>query len=123
MKRTKLYFSDIEEDMAYTVEYLICEMKERNISELNVFIAEREIGVDHFFCKAIGKSGLKGEGCGKECDMYWPRNGKNGCCRHWGFCYIPGREFVLSINSKLNKVDAIEKEINYLKDSLKKRNK
>jgi hypothetical protein len=103
----KYYFSDLDEEMAYTKEYLINEMKERNLTELNVSLAEREIGVDYFFCKAVGEVGSKppeGEPCGKECENYEPRNGKSGCCRHWGFCYEPGKEFVLNINGKLKEV-------------------
>ncbi len=26
---------------------------------------------------------------------------KYGCCKHRGFCYEPGKEFILNINGKL----------------------
>jgi hypothetical protein len=107
MKRTKYYFSDIDEEMACTKEYLIDEMKEQNISELNVSLAEREVGVNYYFCKAVGEVGERGkdfEPCGKECETYEPRNGKSGCCKYRGFCYEPGKEFILNINGKLKEV-------------------
>jgi len=33
MKKQKLYFSDFDEERAYTLEYIIDEMKEREITE------------------------------------------------------------------------------------------
>lgn len=104
MKKEKLYFSSIIEDMAYTKEYLIDEMKERKLTAIEVNLAERELGTDYYFCKAVGEIGMKGkdyEPCGKECEMYEPRNEKSGCCKHRGFCYIPGKEFILTIDRKL----------------------
>lgn len=92
MKKKKLYFSDFDEEFANTIPVIIEEMKERGLSEINVSEAIRELGTDYFFCKAVGEVGMRGEAyepCGKECKLYEPRNGKSGCCKHRGFCYVP----------------------------------
>lgn len=49
--------------------------------------AKRITGDDYFFCRKNGEVGEVGQGCGKQCDDYAPRNGKNGRCRHSGYCY------------------------------------
>jgi len=105
MKKDKLYFSEeINEEMAYTKSYLIDEMRDRELTEIKVSEAIRELKTDYYYCKAIGEVGMRGkdyEPCGKECDLYEPRNGKSGCCRHRGFCYEPGKEFILKIDGRL----------------------
>jgi hypothetical protein len=100
-RKQKVYFSEFEEDYAYTKEDILEQMKERGLDEVEVSQAERELKSEYFFCKAAGEVGLKSEGCGKICPDYIPRNGKNGCCKHRGFCYTPGKEFILSITGKL----------------------
>ena len=106
MKKEKLYFSEeINEEMAYTKSYLIDEMKERELPEIKISEAIRELKTDYYFCKAVGEVGMSDknhEPCGKECKNYDPRNGKNGCCNHRGFCYEPGKKFILKINGKLS---------------------
>lgn len=107
-KRQKTYFSDFEEDFARTKAYLLDEMKERELVEITVSEAERDLGSSYFYCWACGEVGEKGESepvCGKNCDDYEPRNGKSGCCKHRGFCYIPGKEFILHIDGTLTNVD------------------
>lgn len=104
MKKQKLYFSSIIEDMAYTKEYLIDEMKERELTAIEVNLVKRELETDYFYCHEFGDFGEVGESCGKICDKYSPRNGKSGCCKHRGFCYIPGKEFILTIDGKLHKL-------------------
>lgn len=106
MRKEKLYFSnEIDEEMAYTKSFLIEEMKERGLSEINISEAIRELGTDYFFCKAVGEVGMRGEAyepCGKECKLYEPRNGKSGCCKHRGFCYVPSEEeLTLKINGDI----------------------
>ena len=104
MKKEKLYFSEIDEEMAYVKSYLIDEMKDRGLTEIKVWEAIRELKTDYYFCKAIGAIGVRGkeyEPCGKECEVYEPRNGKSGCCEHRGFCYEPGKKFILKVNGKL----------------------
>lgn len=47
-------------------------------------------GDDFFYCPKIGEVGLTSESeCGKVCEFYKPRNGKNGRCVHHKNCYEP----------------------------------
>ena len=51
---------------------------------MEVFEAKREVGSDYFFCTELDEVGEVGQGCGKFCYHYKPRNGKNGRCKHSG---------------------------------------
>ena len=62
-------------------------MKDQNIQELKVFEAQRILDEGFFFCKFQHDVGIKGESCGKYCEGYKPRNGKNGRCRFSSHCY------------------------------------
>lgn len=107
MSKVKLYFPDFEEDEAHSIDYIIEEMKERELTECKVAIAVKDDDKSYFFCKMVEEVCVKppeGEACGKECDSYKPRNGKSGCCIHRGFCYVPGPEFSLSISGKLSSI-------------------
>lgn len=55
----KLYFSELSEEMAYNIEYILAEMKENKLKELIVFEAERETGTDYFYCKAVDEVCIK----------------------------------------------------------------
>ena len=107
MKKQKLYFSeDIDGgESAYTKDSLIEEMREIGLSLITVYPAIRETKTDYYFCKAVGEVYEKGDeydSCGKECDLYDPRNGKSGCCRHRGYCYEPiDQKYFLKSNGKI----------------------
>lgn len=104
MAKEKIYFSEIEEDYAYTLDYILSEMVEQSKQQIWVAPAVRELKSNYFYCKAIGECCAKppyGEPCGKECEDYEPRNGASGCCKHRGFCYTPGKEHILTIDGKL----------------------
>jgi len=107
MKKPKTYFSDIDDEFSHSKIWLLERMKEREITELKVNEAKRVIGSDFYFCKiydTVGERCGDFNDCGKMCDDYEPRNGKSGCCKHRGFCYEPGKEFILNINGKLTEV-------------------
>lgn len=104
MKKEKFYFSELEEENAYSIEYLLEEMKEQELTEIDVSLSVRDLKSDYFYCKELNEVCDKppdGEPCGKLCSDYLPRNGKSGCCKHYGFVYIPGKDFILNINGKL----------------------
>ena len=115
MKNETLFFCEaINEEMAYTKTYLIDEMKERGLFEVEVSIAVRELKTNYFYCRALGEVLIKGKGydpCGKECDDYDPRNGKSGCCKHRGLCYIPGAKYRLTVDGKLKPFILLHNEI------------
>ncbi len=61
--------------------------KSDNLTEIEVIKAKRDTGQGYFFCKHFGSVGEVGQGCGKSCEAYKPRNGKSGRCIHSGYCY------------------------------------
>lgn len=82
----KLYFAK-ESELCYPISVHKDIMRFDEISELEVFEAKRETGTGYFFCTEFLEVGEVGEGCGKQCDSYKPRNGKNGRCKHSGSTY------------------------------------
>lgn len=83
----KFYFREDNDERCYLKKQIIEDMKEEGIIELKIFEAEINIGEGFFYCSKIGDAGEVGEGCGKFCKDYKPRNGKNGRCVHSGYCY------------------------------------
>jgi len=90
----KLYFQEKAESCC-TLSWHYKYMKENNIKEMIVFEAERDTNIDYFYCTFYDEIGEKNEGCGKRCDEYNPRNGKNGRCNYSGHCYSPTDKFKL----------------------------
>lgn len=82
----KLYFKN-DSECCYPLQYHYDYMKENGISEMVVFEAKRETGTGYFFCQEFLEVGEVGESCGKSCEQYAPRNGKNGRCKHSGYVY------------------------------------
>lgn len=51
MKKQKVYFSEFDEERAYTLDFIIEEMKERELAECKVAIAIRDDDKSHFYGK------------------------------------------------------------------------
>jgi hypothetical protein len=85
----KYYFKNRDSENCYTKDYFIEEMKERGVTEIEVYPAVIMIGEPFFWCSVISECFEKGENsCGKfNCNHYKPRNGKNGICRFYRNCY------------------------------------
>ena len=84
----KLYFSDQAGESCHTVDYFYEYMRENNVKELTLFRAKPEFGSEYFFCRECSDVGEVGNSdCGKLCESYKPRNGKNGRCVHSTFVY------------------------------------
>jgi hypothetical protein len=102
MAKEKVYFSELEEDYANPLDYIIDMMKDEGLDKIEVALAERDLKSNYIYCKAIDDSMDKTlEDCGKKCEDYEPRNGKFGCCKHRGYTYSPGKEFILTRDGKL----------------------
>ena len=82
----KRYFFQKDDENCYTLDYHLQSMAENYIKEMDVYLAERETQSDYLFCHHFQESGERGE-CGKHCEAYKPRNGKNGVCKHFGYTY------------------------------------
>lgn len=52
----------------------------------------RMVGEGFGWCAEFNFHIEKGEGCGKLCEKYRPRNGKSGICMEWRHCYEDGQE-------------------------------
>lgn len=61
-------------------------------STFEIIGAKIQYGSGCYFCSFHGEVGEAGDGCGKSCKEYTPRNGKNGRCKHSNNCYSPEGE-------------------------------
>lgn len=85
---SKLYFApEIDELNCYKLSDIKDMAKFEGLNEIEIIEAERDTGQGYFFCKHFAEVGEVGEGCGKMCEAYKPRNGKSGRCLHSGYCY------------------------------------
>jgi len=96
---SKLYFSELDDERAYTRNALIEKMKEDGISELKIYKAKPEKISGVFFCTEVQEfadvSDPFDNPCGKQCKDYSPRNGKSGRCRfHNQYSYTPSDESI-----------------------------
>lgn len=84
----KKYFADdIDDTGCYELKSIIDMAKNEGLTQIEVVEAERDTGTGYFFCTHFQEVGEVGQGCGKMCEAYKPRNGKNGRCLHSGYCY------------------------------------
>lgn len=92
----KYYFDKTGDEKCYNKEYFFEIMRFAEMTGMKLNEAVRETNVDYFFCKEFNEVGEKGN-CGKQCDKYIPNNGKNGRCKHYGYCYTVGKELILKL--------------------------
>ena len=80
----RYYFHTYDDEICYNEEYWQQFMKAEELTEIEVFEAVPEKFYDQFWCKQYATVGQKdNKTCGKVCKKYAPRNGKNGCCKHY----------------------------------------
>jgi len=70
------------------------------LDELTLYEAQRLQDVDGFFwCRFYEEPMDKTEGgCGKNCEGYKPRNGFNGCCRHYSLKFYEPTDKCITIS-------------------------
>ena len=73
----KLYFREDNEEVCYLKKDILEDMKEEGISTLKIIEAKRITGEPYFWCTVNQEVGQVGQGCGRLCSQYKPRNGKN----------------------------------------------
>lgn len=93
----KLYFNKNHEN-CYPIQYHLDFMRESGIEEMEIFEAEVERNTDHFYCGVYFDILSFDKSCGKQCEFYNPRNGKNGKCIFYSKNYSP------SLKSKILKI-------------------
>lgn len=108
-----LYFDAAEYDRTdgdmqccYTLAHHLDQMEENMQAERKLYRARPEVGSSTRYCTEYGEHVERGEGCGKACDSYEPRNGKNGLCRHSAHCYDADRKEVLVITLPKERLEA-----------------
>ena len=98
------YFEHEDSDFCYTEQYFLDMMRDDGTTEMEVFLAQRETGTSYFWCKEHGVACEKdSDTCGvNNCEQYEPRNGKNGICKHNGYCYTPIKKVTLKLYKNEN---------------------
>lgn len=89
--------TDGDEQSCYPIHRHLDQMEENAQAERKLYRARPEVGSSIRYCTEFGYHVERGEGCGKACDSYEPRNGKNGLCRHSAHCYEADFKEVLVI--------------------------
>lgn len=68
-------------------------MRDDGLATLTVYRAKPVPTKDFFWCRHHREVGESGIGtCGRVCNAYAPRNGKNGRCKHHEHCYEPNMD-------------------------------
>lgn len=97
---TRFFFRQ-DDAMCYKLDAHIDYMLFNGINEMDLWLAECETKVSHFFCKAFGEVGERFQ-CGTWCQHYAPKNGKSGACKHFGYTYEQtDRCFTLKLSNAL----------------------
>lgn len=94
---SKFYFYNEDDEFTTDLEGVKDMMADDKLKEREVFEAKRMTGEGIFWCKVHYEVGEVGEGCGKSCDEYKPRNGKSGRCVHSGYCYTPAKKVLIKL--------------------------
>ena len=92
----KYYFAPvISDENCFTKKDLLEDMKEQGLNEIEIFPAKMTTGESYSYCSEWREPIDKDDNtCGKGCEEYSPRNGKNGRCRHSKNCYEPADESI-----------------------------
>lgn len=99
----KLYFSNQDGyEWANTIKTWKDIMRIDNIESMELVRAKSDRGNGFFFCREYHEFGESSESCGKQCDGYSPRNGKNGICKHNGPCFSPDKSEKVTIKISTN---------------------
>ncbi|HMR88761.1 MAG TPA: hypothetical protein PKD51_11440 [Saprospiraceae bacterium] len=102
---SRYYFVDsfcFIESVCYTKDSILQKLTDNNLTESEGTKAVMQKRSEYFWCSHFGDIGLVGDGCGKECVKYSPRNGKNGRCRFSSNIYNQGDKVKFTIeNNKL----------------------
>ena len=93
----KKYFETKYSENCHSIDYFYDMMRLEELSEMEVFEAKIEYKTGFFWCNKFWELGEVGEGCGKICKEYKPRNGKNGRCVHSGPVYECGKKVKIKL--------------------------
>jgi len=92
----KYYFEAQDSERCYGKDHFIQEMKDNFITEMEVFPAKMITGEDFAFCTEFDDCmEVRTGDCGRFCEEYKPRNGKNGRCKFSCNCYEPAEKSIV----------------------------
>lgn len=92
--KKQYFFENEDAEHCYQEDHFQNQMQKDGLTEITVLEANKSTDKQYIYCVSIDECG-EASGCGKECDDYEPRNGKNGCCRHRRAIYEHGDEVTL----------------------------
>ena len=88
----KYYFDSMDGEACYPKDYFE-EQLGKDLTEMKLYPAKMIKGELVAWCSIWGEPFETQRGdCGKDCDKYKPRNGKNGRCKFSKNCYEPINE-------------------------------
>jgi hypothetical protein len=94
----KLYFKDEDSEHCYPEDHFQDVMRFSRLTKIKVFEAVKSKDKNFIYCKEAQTCGEASE-CGKDCEDYTPKNGKNGCCKNRGTMYDFGSEVELFLKT------------------------
>jgi hypothetical protein len=105
--------TDADATLCYTIKRHLDLMEMSGEAERKLYRARPEVGTSTRYCTEFDASVERGEWCGRLCDAYEPRNGKNGLCRHSVHCYDADRSEVKVIRLPKARLQWAEKMTTY----------
>lgn len=93
------YFYELEGEMCYPLDAIKDMIRFDGLKEKEVWSAKRITGESFAWCIENGCPIERGDGnCGMMvCEDYKPRNGKNGICKHQGYCYEATEKILIKL--------------------------
>lgn len=93
-----MYFENEDAEFCHEIEWFQSDMKDNDITEMEVFTAIPDKSTHHFWCKAFDEVCLSEDNpCGKHCEDYDPINGKSGKCKFKTHCYTYGKKVIITL--------------------------
>lgn len=85
----KYYFEKDGDEMCHTEQWFKGELKDRELTEIEVIVARKTRIKGWFWCCAVDASKENCDCYKKDCSDYSPKNGKNGKCENHSGHYEP----------------------------------
>ena len=97
--KEQYYFEYSDSEVCYQKSYFEDEMRDNEITEMEVYEAHPDKTSGCFWCKVQHFCGDDSrDTCGKQCNEYEPRNGKSGCCKNYTTTlYMHGDKITLKL--------------------------
>jgi hypothetical protein len=98
-----LYFNGIDAEECHPAWWHLADMIAKGEAERTLFKAVQVPTSIVFWCRefdAVCGVGPEHKPCGRSCDGYEPRNGKNGRCKSHAHCYEPDEKQTIVLKAK-----------------------